>query len=138
MATPVIPMIPSFNLSLNLFAGWLCFLLGTISGALIGLRFHREDWLGGYQSFRRRLLRLGHIAFFGLGLINVLFVSSASIAPSAHFNHAASLLLAGGAATMPLVCFLSAWKPAFRHVFFVPVVFTAGGIGAFLLNWLRV
>lgn len=131
-------MIPSHNLSLNFFAGWLCFLLGAISGALIGLRFHREDWLGGYQSFRRRLLRLGHIAFFGLGLINILFVFSADIAPSAYFNHVASLLLAGGAATMPLVCFLGAWKPAFRHVFFVPVGFTAGGIGVFLLNWLRV
>ena len=127
----------SFNLSLNFIAGWLCFLFGAISGALIGLRFHRENWLGGYDSFCRRLLRLGHIAFFGLGLINILFAICASFAPPTHFIQAASLMLAGGAATMPAVCFLSAWKPAFRHAFFMPVVLTAGGIGAFLFNWLN-
>jgi len=126
----------SFNLSLNLITGWLAFLLGALSGALIGLRFHREDWLGGYQSFRRRLLRLGHIAFFGLGLINILFAICASFAPPTNFVQAASLMLAGGAAVMPAVCFLSAWKPAFRHAFFIPVILTAGGLGAFLLNWL--
>ena len=126
----------TFNLSLNFFAGWMCFLLGAIAGAVIGLRFHREDWLGGYQSFRRRLLRLGHIAFFGLGFINILFALSAGKAPVSQSIHAASLLLAGGAATMPAVCFFSAWKPVFRHAFFIPVIFTAGGIGAFLLGWL--
>jgi len=127
------------NCSINLFAGWLCFLFGAISGAHIGLRLHREDWLGGYQSFRRRLLRLGHIAFFGLGFINILFALSAS-APGMRdaFTDLASPLLVGGAATMPLVCFLSAWKPVFRHAFFIPVVLTAAGIVAFLLNWLPV
>lgn len=129
----------SINLPHNFFTGWFCFLLGAISGPLIGLRFHREDWLGGYQSFRRRLLRLGHIAFFGLGLINILFALSAGIAPAAPacFNRVASLMLAVGAVTMPLLCFLSAWKPAFRRAFFIPVGFTAGGIGVFLLNWLH-
>jgi len=125
------------NCSINLFAGWFCFLLGAISGALIGLRFHRENWLDGYESFRRRMLRLGHIAFFGLGFINILFALSAPTTRVA-FTEVASPLLVIGAATMPLVCFLSAWKPAFRHAFFIPVVFTAGGIGMFLMNWLPV
>ena len=124
------------NCSINLFAGWVCFLLGAISGALIGLGFYREDWLGGYGSFRRRLMRLGHIAFFGLGLINILFALSASGRSVVNGLHAASLLLVGGAATMPLLCFLSAWKPGFRHFFFIPVLFTVGGIGAFLLSFL--
>ena len=125
---------------LNFIVGWVCFLLGAIAGALIGLGFHREDWLGGYQSFRRRMLRLGHIAFFGLGFINVLFALSVNspLAPHPHFDDLASPLLAGGALTMPLVCFLSAWKPAFRHTFFIPVLLTTGGIAAFLFNWLPV
>lgn len=124
------------NCSINLFAGWIAFLCGALSGALIGLKFHREEWLGGYQSFRRRLLRLGHIAFFGLGLINILFALSAGAAPSAHGTPWASALLAAGAAAMPLTCFLSAWRPVFRHAFFVPVSLIAAGIGSFLLNWL--
>jgi len=53
--------------SVNLTAGWLGILAGVVSGCAIGLFFHRADWLGGYASFRRRMTRLGHISFFGLG-----------------------------------------------------------------------
>ena len=49
-------------------AGWLGMLLGVLSGAIIGLFFHREDWMGGYGSYRRRLTRLGHISFFWAGV----------------------------------------------------------------------
>ena len=33
----------------------------------------REDWLGGYGSFKRRLYRLAHISFFGLAIVNLMF-----------------------------------------------------------------
>ena len=52
---------------------WIGMLLGVVSGAIIGLFFHREDWMGGYNSFRRRLTRLGHISFFGLAFVNMGF-----------------------------------------------------------------
>ena len=39
-------------------------LAGVLSGMAMGLFFHQDGWLGGYGSFRRRLLRLGHIAFY--------------------------------------------------------------------------
>ena len=45
-----------------------------MTGAVLGLRFHRDDFLGGYGSFRRRIVRLGHIAMAALGMINVLLV----------------------------------------------------------------
>ncbi|HMF37455.1 MAG TPA: hypothetical protein VKF17_12475, partial [Isosphaeraceae bacterium] len=61
---------------LNLTVAWLAILLGLISGTLLGLFFHREDWLGGYGSWRRRMLRLGHISFFGTGLLNLSFALS--------------------------------------------------------------
>ena len=44
---------------LNFVAGWWLILAAFVSGTLIGLGFHREDFLGGYDSFRRRLVRLG-------------------------------------------------------------------------------
>ncbi len=50
----------------NLIAGWTSMIAGAVSGAAIGLFFHREEWMGGYASLRRRMIRLGHIAFFGL------------------------------------------------------------------------
>jgi hypothetical protein len=124
--------------SINFFAGWLSFFCGALSGALIGLKFHREDWLGGYQSFRRRMVRLGHIAFFGLGLINILFALSvlALNLATTGWTRVASVLLVIGAATMPTNCFLTAWRGAFRHAFFVPAGSTMIGILVFLGNWL--
>lgn len=65
-------------LSLNRQAGWSLILCGFVSGSLLGLGFHRAEFLGGYGSFRRRLLRLGHIALVALGMLNVLFSVSAT------------------------------------------------------------
>ncbi|MEI8310486.1 MAG: hypothetical protein WCH98_07015 [Verrucomicrobiota bacterium] len=110
--------------SLNFTAGWWLILAAFATGAGIGMGFHREDFLGGYGSFRRRLARLGHIALAALGGLNVLYGLSpvpASAVPG-------WLLLAGGIA-MPVVCFLSAWKPIFRHLFFIPVVLLVSGVG---------
>jgi hypothetical protein len=117
----------------NLLAGWIGFLGGALTGALMGLFFHREDWLGGYGSFPRRMLRLGHIACFGLGLINILFALTAALLPPAPVARAASLLLIAGMITMPLNCFLTAWKKPFRHAFFIPAGSTLFGIGCLLL-----
>ena len=110
--------------ALNFAAGWWLILAAFATGALLGLGFHRDDFLGGYGSFRRRLARLGHIALAALGGLNVLYGHSpvpANALPG-------YLLLAGGIA-MPAVCFLSAWKPGFRHLFFVPVVLLITGVG---------
>lgn len=61
----------------NLYAGWIGMLAGCLAGAVTGLFFHDPDWLGGYASWPRRMVRLGHIAFFGIGFINVIFALSA-------------------------------------------------------------
>src|SRR5258705_2480794 len=57
----------------NLQAAWIGVLLGFISGAVQGLFFHQQQWLGGYGSWTRRMMRLGHISFFGIAFINLLF-----------------------------------------------------------------
>ena len=103
-------------------AGWLGMFLGVVSGAIIGLFFHREDWMGGYSSFRRRLTRLGHISFFGLALVNFCFAFTQSVRPLATpWSTVAMWSFLIGAASMPTCCFLSAWRKPFRHLFFIPV-----------------
>ena len=47
--------------SLHLVAGWWGVTLGAFSGALMGLLFHRKDWLGGYGSRERRMVLAGAI-----------------------------------------------------------------------------
>jgi hypothetical protein len=107
---------------LNMYCGWICIMAGVLSGALIGLFFHDEDWMGGYPSYRRRLIRLGHISFFGMGLLNALF--GLSVEPM-HLGQM-GCLVAGwsfvvAAITMPVCCFLSAWRKSLRHFFPIPV-----------------
>jgi hypothetical protein len=96
----------------NWYAGWWLILAGFLSGAALGLFFRRESFLGGYGSFRRRMLRLGHIACAALGMLNLIVALSPQASP---------LLVAGGA-MMPAVCFLTAWKEKCRHLFFIPVL----------------
>jgi len=108
---------------------WTGMLLGVVSGAVIGLFFHREDWMGGYSSFRRRLTRLGHISFFGLAFVNMAFAMTQHLSPlTGPWGMRALVLFTAGAATMPLVCFLTAWKKPLRHLFFIPVGTVLGGV----------
>jgi hypothetical protein len=106
---------------LNWYAGWWLLLAAFATGAAVGLFFHDDAFLGGYASFRRRLLRLGHIALAALGMLNLLYAVSPWPAPSAWQAAAASWCFVLGGVAMPLVCFLSAWHKPLRHLFFVPV-----------------
>jgi len=121
---------------ISLYAGWVGMLGGVISGALVGLFFHKDSWMGGYGSFRRRLTRLGHISFFGLGFINILFGLTAKVVPfPAVIAGIAAAGFITGAITMPMVCFLSAWKKPFRHLFPLPVTGVLVGLVAVLYGW---
>jgi hypothetical protein len=62
---------------LNHAVGWVSLLLGAISGLVFGLwsfggPVEVPAWLGDYGDVSRRLARLCHISFFGLGILNLL------------------------------------------------------------------
>lgn len=129
-------MTPDPIVSIMLKAVWFGMLLGVLSGAVIGCFFHREDWMGGYGSFRRRLTRLGHIAFFGLAFVNLgfAFTHHALRIAAPHAGIATWGFLIG-AVMMPTVCFLSAWRKPFRHLFAIPVLGVLTGVVCTLLGW---
>lgn len=107
----------------NLHFAWGWILLGFLSGAVMGLCFHREGWLGGYGSWPRRMLRLGHISFFGLGFTNLTFWITVRLLPAAPVSlDVASVAFLIGGVTMPLCCALAAFVRPARHLFAVPVV----------------
>ena len=118
--------------NLNLVAAWAGFLVGMLGGAVRGLFFHREDWLGGYGTWARRLLRLGHISLFGLAIVNLAFDLTAHRMgwriSAQEGPRAAAVLLVAGAVLMPLVCGLAAWKPPLRWLFAFPVLALVGGV----------
>ena len=107
----------------HLLFAWTWILVGLVVGVLLGAFFDREDWLGGYGSWPRRLVRLGHVSFVGTGLLNLgahWTLASLNVdGPVAGWIRAA---LVAGAVTMPAVCFLAAWAPRLRRWFALPVV----------------
>jgi len=108
---------------INLAAAWAGILAGFISGLGLGLFFHRDGWLGGYASHRRRLYRLAHISFFGLGAANLLFFFTAqSLAAAGPLLAMASWAFLAGAISMPVCCVIMAHWPRARMLFAVPVV----------------
>jgi hypothetical protein len=114
----------------NLILAWLWILLGFISGMALGMFFHGENWLGGYGSFKRRMYRLGHISFFGLGVVNLLFwLTAQNFSLAGQLVSVASWAFIVGAITMPVCCVVMAHFPKAHLVFSVPVVsLIAGGI----------
>ncbi|HYA47610.1 MAG TPA: hypothetical protein VEF92_08675 [Burkholderiales bacterium] len=119
-------------ISANVWAAWISILLGMLSGTVQGLYFYREDWLGGYGSWARRLMRLGHISFFGVAFLNLAYADSVRLFGAATHVPLASALLIGGAALMPLACYLAAWRKPLRHLFPLPVLCLLGAALAFI------
>lgn len=116
---------------LNLVLAWLWIVLGFGIGLFFGLHFHKEQWLGGYASFQRRLYRLAHISFFGLGAVNFLFyLTTRSFTRASVAVTVASWAFVLGAVSMPLCCFALAHRPRLRALFLIPVLslITAGSL----------
>ena len=121
---------------INLVVAWLLTTIGFVSGSLMGLnfKFFDTEWLGGYAGLRRRLFRLGHIAFIGLALINFMFYFTVTtMNTTGQSVEAASWAFIVGGATMPLCCFLLGIYPRMKILFYIPVLsLLAGG---FLTTW---
>jgi len=60
----------------NVSFGWLWILVGLLIGAVIGMWSFNGPFpspVGDYTSLPRRMLRLSHIAFIALAMINILY-----------------------------------------------------------------
>ena len=112
---------------------WVWILLGLLSGVWMGLRFHDDRWLGGYGSWRRRMVRLGHVSFFGTGGLCLMLAMSERTWFGVSQTSAAFWLLAGSV-LMPAVCFLSAWRKPFRHLFALPVCSLVWGVTTYTVG----
>lgn len=120
----------------NLTLAWLWIVLGFVAGSIIGFNFNflQEGWLGGYPGPTRRLYRLGHIAFFGLGLINLMFyLTVQALGLQGTLILIAAWALVIGAVTMPICCFMIPHVPRLRNAFYLPVASLI--VGGVLVFW---
>ena len=122
-------MIPG---EINILFGWAWMCIGFISGMTLGMWAEGEKWLGGYASITRRYLRLGHVAFIALSIINILYgreLGSAGL--PFYVKSIGSPLMIFGAAGVPLVCISAAF---FRKAkYFLPLPALALLIGTAIL-----
>jgi hypothetical protein len=117
---------------INILFGWAWMCVGFVSGLILGLRAEGEKWLGGYASVTRRYLRLAHVAFIALSVINILYGKElGSIALPNHIKSAGSILMIFGAAGVPLACISAAFFRKARY--FLPLPALAVLIGTIIL-----
>ncbi len=114
--------------SLNRAIGFTSLLLGVASGMIVGLwsfggPIPVPEAIGDYADLARRFLRLGHIAFFGLGLIN--------LAIAGHWRRLdlgrpaarrVLWLMNLGNLGLPPLLLAAAWQPTLLYLMPAPVI----------------
>jgi hypothetical protein len=109
---------------LNIKFGWLWLLMGIFEAAIIGMFVFNSDWLGGYTSLIRRFIRLSHIAFMALSIVNILYGFCLPLTTlSGTLRKIGSYCMILAAITMPIICILSAFYLNFKSLFVLPVIF---------------
>jgi len=124
----------------NIVAGWCGMAAGALLGMILGLRAESGTWAGGYDSFRRRALRLAHIAALALGIINVLYGAHAAgldRLPDWAARTGCAAMIAGGA-LMPLVCLAAAWRRPLKVLFPIPATCVLAALVIQAWGWLLV
>ncbi len=114
---------------LNETFGWISVLGGLVMGLVMGVKFQREDWLGGYNAFPRRMVRLAHVAQVALGILNILYAQSpARLRLPVGLAAAASLAFIAAAILMPVCCLWIAARRRHFELFAAPIGCLAAGL----------
>ncbi len=111
----------------NRIIGWVSLALGAGTGMVMGLwsfdgPVPTPSWLGDYGETPRRLARLGHIALFGLGILNILLareLSRLSLGGPARWTAARAMNF--GNVLLPLTLFAAAMHQPLKYIMVLPV-----------------
>jgi hypothetical protein len=124
---------------MNRTVGWISLVVGIATGLVMGLwsfdgPMTTPAWLGEYGDTARRLARLGHIAFIGLGVINILIAHELpQSALNARGRRLASRHMNFGNIVLPITLFVAAaWRPA-KYAMAIPA--TAVFVALCLTAW---
>jgi len=114
------------DIDLSLAVAWASLATGAATGLLLGLWSFRGPvpvpaFLGEYDELPRRLLRLGHIAFFGLGMLNIMLsrhMASGSVRRS--LGRVALGSMNFGNVLLPLTLILAAFIEPAKYLMSLP------------------
>lgn len=111
--------------------------VGALTGLVMGLWSFDgpvavPGWLGEYGATPRRLARLGHIAFFGLGILNVLLAGELGRLGERGRRWAGAAMNLGNIG-LPLVLFAASVVPVLKYL--LPLPATAVTLALVLVAW---
>lgn len=108
--------------------GWVSACVGIATGLIMGLwsfdgPFAVPEWLGGYDQTARRLARLGHIAFLGLAILNLLLAQTLSrLALGVAGRRTAAWAMNFGNIFLPLALFAAAAYRPLKYLMSAPAL----------------
>jgi len=101
----------------------------------LGMWAEGETWLGGYASVERRYLRLGHVAFIALSIINILYGKElVAVALPMLVKNVGSYLMIFGAAGVPLTCLSAAFFRKTRYFLPLPALAILSGTAILVIG----
>jgi hypothetical protein len=108
--------------------GWCSIAVGAIFGLVLGIWSFGgpvpvPGWIGGYDELPRRLLRLGHIAFFGLGILNIMLARQIRTSRSGRSARASRFALGAmnvGNVLLPVLLVVAAVFEPVKYALAVP------------------
>lgn len=122
---------------------WTCILAGVVTGLTLGLWSFDGPvgvpaWLGEYGDTPRRLARLGHIACFGIGFLNLHLVRTleARSVITRSLRVAARCMIFGNV-FLPVTLFAAAAYPPLKYLMPLPALAVAAGVLLVVLDLRR-
>lgn len=115
----------------NRAVGWISLALGVFSGLVLGLWSFDgpvgvPEWLGDYGDTSRRLARLGHIAFFGLGFLNLFLARElGALKLDDGQRRAASVAMNFGNIFLPITLFAASFYHPLKYMMPMPALAVA-------------
>jgi len=130
----------------NRSVGWCSLVLGATTGLVLGLwsfggPVPTPGWIGDYGDLSRRFLRLGHIAFFGLGILNIMVAGSLpGLALPPSWRRIASLCMNAGNVLLPPSLFAAGALHVLKYLTILPatavtVALAITAYGVVLSEW---
>ena len=109
----------------NIKFGWLWILVGIFVGAIMSMWSFNGPFVspvGDYDSLPRRMLRLSHIAFIALAMINILYgYEIDKVKLKEKFKRLGSSFILYGAILMPLVLMGAVFYENLKYFAVVPI-----------------
>lgn len=110
----------------NRTVGWTSLAFGVGSGLVLGMwsfdgPLEVPAWIGAYDDTSRRLVRLGHIALIGLGILDILLgreLPRSQLGP--RLKQVASLAMIFGNAFLPLTLFAAGFHRPLKYAMALP------------------